>query len=107
MLIPRQVVTDLSTATFLLACPHFVTRRSLTVVMMSRNASMYTSPTKELSNLWTSGLGKHCVEIYTEEGAMVWRALRDTNWPYIDGSLEDFRKIWWHFKHSVPKLRLA
>jgi len=49
-----EVVTDLSTATFLLAFRRFVARRSLPVIVMSDNASTYTSAADELTRLFTS-----------------------------------------------------
>ncbi|XP_065911201.1 uncharacterized protein [Dysidea avara] len=49
-----EVVTDLSTTTFLLAFRRFVARRSLPVVMMSDNATTYSSAAEELSKLLTS-----------------------------------------------------
>jgi len=49
-----EVVTDLSTTTFLLAFRRFTSRRSLPVVMMSDNASTYTSAADELTRLFTS-----------------------------------------------------
>jgi len=49
-----EVVTDLSTTTFLLAFRRFVSRRSLPILMMSDNASTYTSTAEELERLFTS-----------------------------------------------------
>ena len=49
-----EVVTDLTTATFLLAFSRFAARRSLPIVMMSDNASTYTSAAEELTWLFTS-----------------------------------------------------
>jgi len=49
-----EVVTDLSTTTFLLAFRRFVARRSLPQVMMSDNATTYTSAAEELRELLSS-----------------------------------------------------
>ena len=63
-----EVVTHLSTATFLLAFRRFTSRRSLPVVMMSDNASTYTSAADKLTRLFTSeelntGVSTHELEI--------------------------------------------
>ena len=49
-----EVVTDLSTATFLLAFRRFAARRSLPQIMMSDNASTYASAAEELIHLLSS-----------------------------------------------------
>ena len=49
-----EVVADLSTATFLLAFRRFAARRSLPQVMMSDNATTYTSAAKELTESLSS-----------------------------------------------------
>jgi len=49
-----EVVTDLSTETFLLAFRRFVSRKSLPTVVMSDNASTYMSAATELYNLFNS-----------------------------------------------------
>jgi len=49
-----EVVTDLSTNTFLLAFRQFAARRSLPQVMMSDNATTYTSAAEELTELLSS-----------------------------------------------------
>jgi len=46
-----EIVTDLSTTAFLLAFRRFVARRSLPVIMISDNATTYTSAAEELSKL--------------------------------------------------------
>jgi len=49
-----EVVSDLSMPTFLLAFRHFAARRSLPQVMMSDNATTYTSAAEELTDLLSS-----------------------------------------------------
>ena len=49
-----EVVTDLSTETFLLAFRRFTARRSLLQVVMSDNATTYLSAAKELTDLLSS-----------------------------------------------------
>ena len=49
-----EVVTDLSVPTFLLAFHRFAARRSLPQIMMSDNATTYTSAAEELSELLSS-----------------------------------------------------
>ena len=49
-----EVVTNLSTETFLLAFRHFAARRSLPQVMMSDNATTFTSAVEELTELLSS-----------------------------------------------------
>ena len=49
-----EVVTDLSTISFLMAFRRFAARRSLPQVMMSDNATTYTSAAEELTNLLKS-----------------------------------------------------
>ena len=49
-----EVVSDLSTDTFLLAFRRFASRKSLPQIMMSDNASTYTSAAEELSTLLQS-----------------------------------------------------
>ena len=49
-----EVVTDLSTASFLLAFRQFAARRSLPQVIMSDNATTYTSAAEELNDLLSS-----------------------------------------------------
>ena len=49
-----EVVTDLSTTSFLLAFRRFAARRSLPQMMMSDNATTYTSAAGELTNLLDS-----------------------------------------------------
>ena len=46
-----EVVTDLSTETYLLAFRRFVSRKSLPQVVISDNASMYLSAAEELKAL--------------------------------------------------------
>ena len=49
-----EVLTDLSTETFLLAFRRFVSWKSLPTVVMSDNASTYMSAATELYNLFNS-----------------------------------------------------
>ena len=71
-----EVVTDLTTATFLLVFCCFVSRRSLPTVMMSDNANTYTSAAEELTRLFTSE------ELSTVLG---WEGIR---WKFIPHGLE-------------------
>ena len=48
-----EVVPDLSTPTFILAFRHFAARRSLPQVMMSDNATTYTSAADDLTQLFS------------------------------------------------------
>ena len=63
-----EIVT-LSTATFLLAFRRFVARRSLPVVIMSDNATTYTSAAEELSKLMKS---EEIATVLGQEGT-VWK----------------------------------
>ena len=54
-LVHLEVVRDLSVPTFLLAFHCFAARRSLPQVMMSDNATTYTSAAEELTELLSSG----------------------------------------------------
>jgi len=49
-----EIVTSLTEATFLQAFRRFAARRSLSRLVLSDNASMYTSAAKELSELFQS-----------------------------------------------------
>ena len=67
-----EVVTDLSVPTFLLAFRRFAACRSLPQVMMSDNATTYTSAAEELTELLSSENG-------SKKGTLVWGILGTIN----------------------------
>ena len=77
-----EVVTYLSTGTFLLAFRRFDSRRSLPVVMMLHNASTYISPAEELTRLFTSE------ELSTVLGR------ESTKWNFISKKVPWFGGYW-------------
>jgi len=74
-----EVATDLSTAIFLLAFCHFI---ALPVIMMSENASTYSSAADELTKLFTS----------EELNTVLGREL--TRWMFISKQVPWFREYW-------------
>ena len=64
-----EVVTNLSTETFLLAFRRFVSRKSLPQIVLSDNASMYLSAAEELRTL----LGSEDLKESFSQRGVTWR----------------------------------
>ena len=77
-----EVVTDLSTATFMLAFCRFVGRRSLPELMISDNATTYEAAVDELEKLFSSK------EVHTALG------IRGTTWKFIPKKAPWFGGFW-------------
>ena len=77
-----EVVTDLSTATFMLAFRRFVGRRSLPKLMISDNATTYEAAADELKKLLSSE------EVHTALGN------RGTTWKFIPKKAPWFGGFW-------------
>ena len=77
-----EVVTDLSTATFMLAFRRFVGRRSLPELMISDNATTYEAAADELKKLFSSE------ELHTALG------IRGTTWKFIPKKAPWFGGFW-------------
>ena len=79
--------------TFLLVFHCFVACRLMPVVMMS---STYTSAAQAVHIRGThhsSRLGRYQMEVYPQEGVIVWRVLGETHRHHKDGNQEDSRHI--------------
>ena len=87
-----EVVTDLTEVTFLQAFRRFAACRSLPRLIISDNASTYTSAAKELNELFTlkSAL-ESGVEVHPQKSPMVWGLLGETDWGGEGILEEDFR----------------
>ena len=77
-----EVVTDLSTATFMLAFRRFVCRRSLPELIISDNATTYEAAADELEKLFSSE------EVHTALG------IRGTTWKFIPKKAPWFGAFW-------------
>ena len=76
-----ELVTDLSTDTFLHAFGRFISRRGICNVIYSDNARTFKRAKQDLKYLWTLMKGKEMRELFTE---------KRISWRYI---VE--RAVWW------------
>ena len=95
-----EVVSDLSTDTFILAFRRFASRKSLPQVMISDNASTYAAAAEEFSTLLKSEelettLWSHGVvwKFIPKKAPMVWRFLGTHDWTDEELLKESARQI--------------
>ena len=94
-----EVVTDLNVETFMQAFRRFVCRKSLPQVMISDNASTYTSAAKELEQLLTATKLNETLSLrgvrwqFIPKSPLVWRVLGAANWDDKE-----------HYKEGVGKI---